>query len=163
MKLLFNYHLNKPLYIQFTIPKKRNGKREITAPNEDLKQMQKRLNYFLQHIYYTLKPDCVHGFVRTPVREEKISSIVSNAAPHVGKKYLLNIDLKDFFDTITAKRVKEVLFKEVNLFKNETLVNCITLLSTYKGKLPTGAPTSPVLANMVCLELDKELEMFCDG
>jgi RNA-directed DNA polymerase len=159
----FNYHLNKPLYMKFSIPKKRNGKREITAPNEDLKLIQKRLNYFLQHIYYTLKPDCVHGFVNTPIGEEKVSSIVSNAMPHVGKRYLLNIDLKDFFDTITAKRVKQVLFSQLELNANEVLVNGIVLLSTYKGKLPTGAPTSPVMANMVCLGLDYDLLRFCEA
>ncbi len=37
----------------------------------------------------------------------------------------------------------------------------IALLGTYEKKLPTGSPCSPVLANMVCYEMDKELEMFC--
>lgn len=162
-KTLFSYHLNKPLYTKFSIPKKRNGKRDITAPNEDLKLLQKRLNYFLQYIYYVLKSDCVHGFVKTPIREERSCGIVSNASVHVGKKFLLNIDLKDFFDTISTKRVKDVLFNQVNLFTNETIVNGITLLVTYMGKLPTGAPTSPVIANLVCMSLDSELSNYCDG
>jgi RNA-directed DNA polymerase len=157
----FNYHLNKPLYFNFKIKKKKGGEREISAPNEDLKLIQKRLNYFLQHVYYLIKPVCVHGFVLKPLGENRTNNIISNAQVHVGKSFLLNIDLKDFFSSIAAKRVKEVLFNQVSLFESEILVDVITLLCSFEGRLPTGAPTSPVMANFCCLEMDHELQIFC--
>jgi RNA-directed DNA polymerase len=41
-----NYHINKPLYYSFQVPKKSGGIRKIQSPNEDLKRIQKSLNYF---------------------------------------------------------------------------------------------------------------------
>ncbi len=156
----FNYHINKPIYFKFNIPKKKKGIRVIQAPNDDLKQIQKKLNYFLQAVYYRLKPDCVHGFVKMPKAEIKKRTIVSNASIHVGSKFVLNLDLKNFFPSISAKEVKAALMNKPFEFSDE-ISTLIALLGTYEKKLPTGSPSSPVLANMVCFKLDEELEKFC--
>src|SRR4051812_2424433 len=84
------YHINTPIYYSFQIPKKSAGTRKITAPNEELKAIHRRLNYFLQAIYLTVKPDCAHGFILKPKGYEKSHTIISNAAQHVNKKYVLN-------------------------------------------------------------------------
>ena len=156
----FNYHINKPIYFKFTIPKKKNGVRVIQAPNEELKQIQKKLNYYLQALYYRVKPDCVHGFIKMPKAETVKRTIVSNGSAHAGSKFLLNLDIKDFFSSITAKQVKTTLMqKPFNL--NEEVSTLIALLGTYEKVLPTGSPSSPVLANIVCYEIDKEFENLC--
>lgn len=155
----FEQIINQPSYIHYTIPKKKSGKREIYAPQEDLKRHQKRLNYFLQGYYLCSCPNEVHGFVIQPNYLGKACNILENAKPHVKKKYVLNIDLKDFFPSISAKRVKELFLSDIFNF-NEQISTALTLLTTYQGKLPIGAPTSPVLSNFICLALDKDLLEF---
>lgn len=151
--------INNPLYEYYTIPKKKGGSREIFAPFEMLKLVQKRLNYFLQAYYLTIKPNEVHGFVVNPHYLGTYCNIVGNAKVHVRKKHVLNIDLKDFFPSISANQVKTLFLSEYfNL--NEQIATALTLLTTYKGKLPIGAPTSPVISNFVCHQLDRDLKSF---
>lgn len=83
-------------YARFTLPKRRGGTRAIEAPNDKLKALQRRI---LQRL---LNPLPMHpaatGFVRG-------RSIVDNARPHVGRGVVINLDLADFFSSITAERV----------------------------------------------------------
>ncbi|MDR1115932.1 MAG: reverse transcriptase family protein [Tannerella sp.] len=153
--------INSPEYNQYTIAKKRGGKRHIFEPQKPLKRIQKRLNYYLQACYLCIKPEEVHGFVINPHYLNKTPcNIVANAEAHTGKKHLLNIDLKDFFPSIPARKIKKLFTSPVFHF-NEQIATALTLLTTYEAKLPTGAPTSPVLSNFVCLELDADLRNFC--
>ena len=151
--------INSPVYEHHVISKKRGGERHIYAPEEQLKKIQKRLNYFLQAYYLWIKPGEVHGFVINPHYLDKYCNIAANAHVHTGKKYVLNIDLKDFFPSISAKRIKN-LFSSSFFNYNEQLATALTLLTTYESKLPTGAPTSPVLSNFVCYNLDADLRNF---
>ena len=153
------YHINNPEYTHFFIPKKRGGKRNISAPFEDLKKVQKSLNYFLQGYYLCIKPSHVFGFVIHPHYLKGASNIVENARLHSGKRYLLNIDLLNFFPSISAVRVKSVFMSDLFCF-DEPMCNALTLLATYLGELPTGSPTSPVISNLICINMDAELENF---
>ena len=152
--------INAPEYKHYTVKKKRGGERHIFAPEKQLKRIQKRLNYFLQAWYLWIKPAEVHGFVINPHYLGAHCNIVANARVHTGKKQVLNIDLKDFFPSISAKRIKE-LFTSPYFNWNEQMATALTLLTTYEAKLPAGAPTSPVLSNFVCLTLDADLRIFC--
>jgi len=152
--------INRPSYYTFEIPKKKGGNRKIQAPSADLLAVQKRLNHFFQAIYLMVKPKEVHGFINKPEGYEYCHSIVSNAKPHVNKKHLLNMDLKDFFPSISAKRVRQILVKQIGI-NDSQMADVLTLLCTYQKSLPIGAPTSPVLSNFACLEMDKELAAYC--
>jgi RNA-directed DNA polymerase len=152
--------LNKPDYKCFTIKKKKDGTRQICAPVKQLKAIQKRLNYYLQAYYLWIKPDEVHGFVINPYYRRSYCNIVENAKAHVNKKHVLNIDLKDFFHNISARQVKE-LFSSASFNFNDQIASALTLLTTYAGKLPVGAPSSPVISNFICLQLDSDLTIFC--
>ncbi|MBX7162664.1 MAG: reverse transcriptase family protein [Saprospiraceae bacterium] len=152
--------LNNPTYKNYTIKKKRGGTRQIFAPEKHLKSIQKRLNYFLQAYYLWIKPNEVHGFVVNPHYLGTHCNIVENAKVHVNKKFVLNIDLKDFFPSISARQVKEI-FSSTCFNFNEQISTALALLTTYEGKLPIGAPSSPVISNFVCLELDLALKEFC--
>jgi RNA-directed DNA polymerase len=89
-------------------------------------------------------------------------NIVENARMHVGKKHIWNIDLKDFFPSISAQRIT-ALFTSPCFKYDEQIANALTLLTTCEGRLPTGAPTSPVLSNFVCRELDNHLCNYCNN
>ncbi len=151
--------INNPVYEHYTIRKRKGGKRQIYSPEKRLKAIQKQLNYFLQAYYLWIKPGEVHGFVVNPHYLGTYCNIAENAKPHTGKKHLLNIDLKDFFPGISANRVKSVFTSPYFNF-NEQIANALTLLTTYKGKLPIGTPTSPVISNFVCTQLDAKLKEF---
>lgn len=151
--------INQPEYKHFHVEKKNGSKREICAPEKQLKRIQKRLNYYLQAYYLSLRPEAVHGFTVNPHYLGRNCNIVENAKPHTGKKTVLNIDLKDFFTSIKAWQVKDILVSEIFDYDDQ-IATAITLLTTHQGKLPTGSPTSPVLSNFICLDLDKELTEY---
>ncbi len=158
---IFENRLNYPIYTPNRIPKKKGGWREILVPEKELMKIQTNLNYYLQMAYTLIRPDCVHGFLIRDFNRLNSRGIVSNARQHIGKAFLLNLDLKDFFPSISAKRIKQLLYADLDLFKKEDVANAVTLLCTYNGYLPTGAPTSPVISNFICLHLDKRLMAFC--
>ena len=155
------YHINQPIYYAMRIPKKRGGERIIHAPNEELKAIQKSLNVFLQRLYNLYRPNAVHGFVKRNKGGES-RGIISNAKEHVGQAYLLNMDLADFFPNISTKQIKACLC-DSPVGMPENLATLIALLCTYEKKLPIGAPTSPVLANMQCYQMDLALMAFCES
>lgn len=147
-------------YTSFTSIHK--GKKRIVAePNFELKQIQRRLNNYLQAIYYFNKHENVHGFVKCVTNEKIRYSILSNALPHVGKSYVINADIFRFFPSITGKMVKDVFLGEPFFFE-DNLASALALLCIQKNWLPTGAPTSPVISNLVCMELDEELNVLAN-
>lgn len=150
-----------PNYTEFEIPKQNKTGRKIQAPNSELKAIQKTLNHYFQlYYYFVCKPEFVNGFVIRPIGEAKKCNIRSNAQVHVGKKYVLNIDLKDFFFSIRTKMVYDLFQSELFNF-DENVAKTLTFLCTYKGSLPTGSPTSPVISNFMCIKMDHALETYC--
>ncbi len=145
-RLKYVLYIQKDRYHNFSIKKANKEIREISAPSNELKYVQKRLNEVLQLIYKPRK--FVYGFI-------KEKSILDNAKSHKRKKYLLNIDLKDFFPSINFGRVRGLFIsKPYNLPSN---------IATYFAQicctdiLPQGAPTSPIISNMICAKLDGEI------
>lgn len=135
-------------YSTFFLKKRSGGERIITVPCVRLKIVQTRLNNILQSVYEP-RP-AVHGFVRQ-------QSIVTNANNHVGKKCLLNVDLKDFFPSINFGRVRG-LFKAKPYNLPDSVATLLAQICCHNNQLPQGAPTSPVIANMICAKLDGELQ-----
>ena len=142
-------------YKEFEIPKKSGGVRRITAPTGKLKGILKCLSQILESYY---EPhELAHGFI--PGR-----SVASNADAHVGKNYVLNIDLKDFFPSISSSRISKVLMRH-GLSKEvaELISRLATIPTAREGSevsmhaLPQGSPCSPILSNMVCADLDRRL------
>jgi len=154
--------INKPVYKNYTISKKKGGERQIFAPEKQLKKIQKHLNYFLQAYYLMIKPDEVHGFVVNPHYLGMHCNILENAKVHTGKKCVLNIDLKDFFPSISSMQVKQIFSSNYFGF-NEQIATALTLLTTYESKLPIGSPASPVISNFICIQLDKDLKKFANA
>jgi RNA-directed DNA polymerase len=150
--------INAPRYNEIRLKKANGkGKRLLQEPSMSLKKIQRKLSVGLGAVYALIRPEQVHGFVRSS-KDERIG-IVSNARAHIEGKFVLNMDLKDFFHGVSAKKVKEVLRSELFLF-DDHLSAVIALLLTYQGRLPQGASSSPVLSNLVCIPLDEQLRIL---
>jgi len=140
------------LYRSFEMPKRNGGTRVIYAPDKYLKFIQRRI---MEKILYEqeLSSSC-HGF-------RPNHSIVTNASPHIGHDYCLNLDLKDFFPSISAKRVNG-LYQSFGYDRWEA--SFLTRLTTFGQNghafLPQGAPTSPAISNLICRSLDKRLSVL---
>jgi len=135
-------------YKSFTIPKKSGGVRQISTPITALKIIQRKLNQVLQAVY-EIKPS-VHGFVQG-------KNIVTNAKAHSGKRYILNLDLKDFFPSINFGRVRG-LFMAVPYSLNAEVATVLAQICCYNNELPQGAPTSPIVTNMICAKMDSQFQ-----
>ncbi len=145
------YILNiEKAYISFQIPKKNGGQRTIKSPSKNLKIIQKKLSYILT-ISSSLSKSA-HGFIR-----EK--SIVTNAKLHVNKKWVLNFDLKDYFNQFNQGRVIG-FFRSFYKFNNE-VIGTLVAICCYENTLPQGAPTSPILTNILTYNLDKQMSTLC--
>ncbi len=145
---------NKKLYTSFTIPKKTGESRVILSPSYNLKRMQRCINRFFQAIYQP--PSCVTGFTLN-------RSVVDNAYFHVGRPYVFNTDLKDFFTSITYDRVyNSLLIKPFeltpNIAKSIAGICCTEIIveGVPQVVLPQGAPTSPLMANITCMAFDRK-------
>lgn len=134
-------------YKTFSIKKRNGGERIISAPMEKLKEIQQMLQIIFQHLYKG-KPS-VHGFVLD-------KSIVTNAKLHVGKRILINIDLKNFFPTINFGRVRGIFMGYPFNF-DDGVATALGKICCMNGLLPQGAPTSPVLSNFICRNLDNSM------
>ena len=150
-------------YQRFTIPKKSGGERLISAPMPRLKRAQ----YWVLDNILARVPlhDAAHGFA--PQR-----SILTNGRNHVGRDVVINLDLKDFFPTLTYARVKglfealgyaEAVAIPLALLCTEPMVDEVTLdgerhfVADGPRLLPQGAPTSPAITNLICRKLDRRL------
>jgi RNA-directed DNA polymerase len=141
----------KDKYRSFEIPKKSGGKRKITAPHQFLNMVQRLLNICFQ-VCFTPMPTAT-GFVEG-------RSIVDNAQKHVGKKYVYNLDVKDFFPSISFHRVRAMLAKVPPFKLNDDIAHIVANLCCHENSLPQGAATSPVLSNFVCRRLDAKFYHF---
>ncbi|HEY3325081.1 MAG TPA: reverse transcriptase domain-containing protein [Planctomycetota bacterium] len=150
-------------YHRYEIPKKSGGMRRISAPKPTLKRAQ---HWVLENVLdrIELAPQA-HGF-----RTEH--SILSNAQPHVGQSVVINLDLKDFFPSITFARIQGLL---KTFGYCQQVASLLALLCTeppraiakVKGQryyvavgdrmLPQGACTSPALTNIICRRMDRRL------
>ena len=135
-------------YTSFPVKKKSGTPRKIDAPTKNIKILQQKLNQVLQSVYSP--KHCVHGFA--PER-----SVKTNALMHVEKRYVFNIDLKDFFPSINFGRFRGMFMgKPYNLPPKPATV--LAHLCCFNGHLPQGAPTSPVISNMICAQMDSQLQ-----
>lgn len=143
---------NKPYnYQEVSIPKKNGGSRTVYISSSSLFILQKKLKYILELMYNHHSTS--HGFI-------KEKSILTNATRHVGKKYVMNVDLKDFFPTIRYERIVNMFVKvfKCNLNVAHALANIVT---HHEGFLPQGSPISPLISNIIARSMDDQILKLC--
>ena len=161
-------------YKKQSIPKKTGGVRNLLVPNPALKKVQKKLQRFIEERFQANIHFTCHSY-----RTDK--SIMTNAAPHIGNAVLIKLDIRNYFENITPNQVKKVLtlgsdtyayhknFQGFNRYIPEELSNAKDYLD-YEGNfetliklihsdngLPQGAPSSPIISNLVLAEFDHEM------
>ena len=138
-------------YKQFRIPKRSgHGYRIICAPSKQLKGIQRWIMVFILRKVDLPTPSTAF---------RPACSIVRNAKPHTEQDFVFNADIKDFFPSITARRVCG-LFKSLGYPGDVAFA--LARLTTFDDCLPQGAPTSPDIANIICRKLDSRLEGLCN-
>jgi hypothetical protein len=135
-------------YRAFQIPKASGGVREIRAPRAFMKITQ----YFV--LDYLLAGLTVH---RAATAYSRGCSIKKNAELHTRKRYVVNIDVSDFFGSLRPQFVYERL---VAAGLSENTAAFVSRLSSYDGGLPQGAPTSAILSNICLFGVDEEISRF---
>ncbi len=136
-------------YKTFYIPKKSGGFRRIEAPTQKLELIQ---NWIKNNILEKFNvSNSATGF-------KKGTSIVDNASCHCNKKYVLNMDVQNFFPSIKYSKIFK-LFNYIG-YNNEVCHLLTQLCTNGDNVLPQGAPTSPILSNLVNIKLDKRLSCF---
>jgi hypothetical protein len=140
-------------YKSFQIPKKFGGVRSITAPFAGMKLAQKRLADLLQ--------DCAIEIGKVKGRKDWVShgfkrerSIVTNANQYRHRRFVFNIDLKDFFPSINFGRVRGYLMKQNELALNEKVATVLAQIACFDNALPQGSPCSPIISNLIAHILD---------
>ncbi|KPN79468.1 hypothetical protein RZ78_02230 [Apilactobacillus kunkeei] len=131
-------------YEEFSLPKKSGGSRFISCPKGPLKKLQKKLQKKLSEEY-----DNKYGSFNVSQAFIKKRNIMSNAKVHRNKKFILNLDIEDFFDEFNFGRVYGYLQKSNDFKMNKQLSVILSKIFTYKNKLPQGSPSSPVLTNFI--------------
>ena len=153
-------------YRHWTIPKRDGAERLISAPKPELKRVQRWIAHRItEHLPVHA---AAHGFL--PGR-----SIKTNAVAHANAALIVKLDLKDFYPTITMRRVRG-LFRKAGY--GEQVATLLALLVTDSPRevisvrgarhyvavgpraLPQGAPTSPSITNAICLRLDVRLQLI---
>jgi hypothetical protein len=140
-----------PGYHKIVLHSDKGKKRVFYTPDVQLKKTQRKVNQWLReekrkHWETSNTPNKALFQIE--------SSCVNHARLHAGKKHILQVDIKDFFSSITQQRVYVFFKKNLN---NDNLAASLALLTTYKNMLPTGAPSSSAVAEMLIHDLDEKL------
>lgn len=137
----------KIYYRSFNVPKKQIGFRQIDQPIKGLSIAQERFAAILNEVY---NPKAfVHGYV-------KDRSFLTNARYHEKQRWVLNIDVENFFGSIDFPRVRG-LFRSKLFGYNDRVSTILARICTHQNALPQGARTSPIIANLIAHNLDKKL------
>lgn len=143
-------------YKRFEVPKRSGGQRQIKAPQPVLALLQRRLANLLCDCLDELKNavparrSLAHGF-------EKKRNIITNASLHKRRRYVLNLDLEDFFPSINFGRVRGFFLKDKHFALQTKVATIIAQIACDENELPQGSPCSPVISNLVGHLLDARL------
>lgn len=143
-------------YKERIIEKRCGRKRQILAPHPEVKEVQKSLARWLLNRWEKERhpnPELrrvSHAF-------QKTRSIVSNAKRHSRQRYVLNVDLEDFFPSFNFGRVRGFFLARGRFRLSPEVATTIAEIACHDNALPQGSPCSPIISEMITEKLDKHL------
>jgi len=148
------YKLNNK-YTKFEIPKKSGGVRQLCAPAPQLRTLQKHL----ANLLYICREQIEAGEKQKPLSHgfRKRHSIITNARPHKRRRYVLKLDLQDFFPSFNFGRVRGFFIKNRHFALRGKVATIIAQIACYENTLPQGSPCSPIIADLIAHPLDVRL------
>ena len=157
-------------YQQFTIPKKSGGERKINAPQAKLKLAQRRLANILNSCVHEIESNQTprrqplsHGFKKKAKTDSNSKheyltlGIHTNAKCHRNKRYVLNLDLADFFPSFNFGRVRGFFISNNHFNLHPAIATIIAQIACHQNELPQGSPCSPIITNLITHILDVRL------
>ena len=142
-------------YTTFTIDKKSGGKRTIKAPIPKLKKLQSHLSHLLYQCLDEIEKDRAAKPISFGFRKDR--SIAENAARHKRRRWILNLDLEDFFPSFNFGRVRGFFLKDQAFALHPEVATTIAQIACDGTALPQGSPCSPVISELIAQILDMRL------
>jgi RNA-directed DNA polymerase len=137
-------------YRDFQIDKKGGGKRQISEPLPSLREIQL---WIYKEVLSKVK---VSRYAKAYVPKR---SIKDHARYHVKEETVLTLDIKNFFGSITTYQTEQIF---LNIGYSKLVSNLLAKICTLKGTTPQGAPSSPVISNIVLKEFDNDIAKYCE-
>lgn len=144
-------------FYKMEIPKKnshRNSEKRVIWQiinikyKEAYKRFNRLFNNFIKQKIQNWPNNNAYGFI-------KGKNILENAKQHCNKKYILHTDICNFFNSITLDMIKTIFIKKLEL--KENVAQILAKFITIDNKLPLGFNCSPMISNLVCIDLDIDL------
>jgi len=154
---IFRYALRASRrYRSYTIPKRTGGSRDIIQPSKELKEYQR---YIVSTLFDKFP---IHNSVYSYQKGKNVKKMAIN---HLNARFLLRVDFRDFFPSIKGEHIRLFLKNNMNLLEtsiNDYDMTLINLLVCKSNKLTIGAPSSPVISNIILYDLDTFLFDKCN-
>lgn len=144
-------------YKIYKVQKRHGGEREIAEPTKSLKIIQR---WAVKNYLESLN---IHS---SAVAYVKNKNIIDFVLPHKNNKYLLKLDFKDFFNSITSTDFISFCKDNLSHLSSED-ISLLSLIFFCKNKkhdnlyLSIGAPSSPLISNLLMIIFDQEIQNFC--
>lgn len=151
-------------YETFEIKKRSGGIRKIDAPDPRIKLLQQRLTKLLTECRREIEKSQSEILKKNGKQFKPIShgfrkdhSIVTNAIPHTKHRFVLNLDLENFFPTFNFGRVRGFFLKNRDFALNKSVATMIAQIACHNNALPQGSPCSPIISDLITHLLDVRL------
>ncbi|MEI9982734.1 MAG: reverse transcriptase domain-containing protein [Aliidongia sp.] len=145
-------------YTIFEIDKKSGGKRTIKAPLPKLKELQSHLSHVLYLCLSEIERERSSKPISFGFRRDRW--IADNAARHKRRRWVLNVDLENFFPSFNFGRVRGFFLKDRAFALHPEVATTIAQIACDGTALPQGSPCSPVISELIAQILDMRLVRF---